>query len=223
MSNYLEALQPDTLTSVASRGRRKHFGPKEWIFSRGADSTTVLFIESGLVRVERPTAGGRTVLLDLASSGATIGELGAITGRPRSASIVAVEASTVIALDAAEFNAMLDERADLNRFLMQAMAERIVALTGQLVEASGRSATARISARLVELLDRSDQRSLPQPRLGLPLSQEELGQWAGLSREGTAKALRELREADVIRTGRLQITILDPESLRSSARDARES
>lgn len=45
--------------------------------------------------------------------------------------------------------------------------------------------------------------------LNLPITQEELGQWAGLSREGVGKGLSELRSTGVIETGRRRVRILD--------------
>lgn len=186
----------------------------------GHDSTSVLFVESGLLRIERPTTNGRTVLLELAGTGASIGELGVITGETRSANVITAEPSDVLSLRTADFLSMLDELPDFNRYILSSLSDRIVALTSQLIEASERSAMGRVAARLVELLDRSDVTDTPMPSLALPISQAELGQWAGLSREGTAKALRELRNSNVVETGRMRITILDPEALRVLARSA---
>ncbi len=216
---FADALTDETLATLRQAGTLQHFPSRAWVLATGADSGNVLFIESGLLRVERPTSSGRTVLLELAAEGSTVGELGAITGAPRSASVITIEPSSVLSVGVSAFDELM-LRADFSRYIAQTLAERIIALTGQLIEASDRSATARVAARLVELLGRSDQRDAPTPVLQLPISQQELGQWAGLSREGTAKALRELRESGTIRTGRLEITIEDPAALRTLARTA---
>ena len=218
--SYIDALSETTIAAIREAGTTTSYPARAWVFSVGADSGSVLFVESGLLRVERPTSTGRTVLLELTSEGRTLGEIGAMTGGPRSASVITIEPSTVIAIGAEAFNRLVDTHPDLNRYVMHGLADRIVALTSQLIEASDRSATARVASRLIELLDRSALRDHPEPTIPLPISQQELGQWAGLSREGTAKALRELREAGVVRTRRMEITLVQPDTLRDLARSA---
>ena len=53
--------------------------------------------------------------------------------------------------------------------------------------------------------------------IALPVSQQELGEWAGLSRAGAVKALRSLRERNLIETSRLAIVIKDLAGLRALA------
>jgi CRP-like cAMP-binding protein len=219
-ASYSDALSNETIAAIRDLGTTSTYPARAWVFSVGADSGSVLFVESGLLRVERPTSTGRTVLLELTSEGGTLGELGAITGAPRSASVITVEPSTVITVGADAFNDLVESHPDLNRYVMTQLADRIVALTSQLIEASDRSATARVASRLVELLDRSAVSHEATPTIPLPISQQELGQWAGLSREGTAKALRELRESGVVLTKRMEITLLKPDTLRELARTA---
>jgi len=217
---FLDALSSTTLDALRQRATRQNYPSNAWVLMLGHDSTSVLFVESGLLRIERPTENGRTVLLELAGAGAAIGELGVITGEARSANVITAEPSEILSLRTTDFLSMLDEFPDFNRYILSSLSDRIIALTSQLIEASERSATGRVAARLIELLDRSDVVEAPKPTLALPISQAELGQWAGLSREGTAKALRELRDAKVVETGRMRITILDPEALRALARSA---
>ncbi|NNC79524.1 MAG: Crp/Fnr family transcriptional regulator [Acidimicrobiales bacterium] len=217
---FMDALSPTTFDALRSRCTHHSYPANAWVLMLGHDSTSVLFVESGLLRIERPTTNGRTVLLELTGAGSTIGELGVITGEGRSANVITAEPSTVLSLRTADFLAMLDEFPDFNRYVLTSLSDRIVALTSQLIEASERSATGRVAARLIELLDRSDVRHDTTPTLALPISQAELGQWAGLSREGTAKALRELRDTGVVETGRMRMTILNPVELRELARSA---
>lgn len=217
---YTAALLESTQAVLRERSRFQAYPTNAWVMMLGQESNSVLFVESGLLRIERPTETGRTVLLELAGAGSTIGELGVITGGPRSANVVTAEPSEVLSLPTQSFLDMLDEFPDFNRFVLSALSDRIVALTSQLIEASDRSATGRVAGRLIELLDRSEVANESQPVLPLPISQSELGQWAGLSREGTAKALRELRESGIVETGRLRITILDPDGLRLMARSS---
>jgi CRP-like cAMP-binding protein len=97
------------------------------------------------------------------------------------------------------------------------ITRRLRALTDQFIEASAHSAASRVAARLVELLLLMERDSEGVVELRLPITQEELAQWAGLSREGAVKGIGELRSAGILETGRRRMTILDPDALHSVA------
>lgn len=71
----------------------------------------------------------------------------------------------------------------------------------------------RIATRLLRLveIEQALARCKVQPDgsadLRLPISQEELGQWSGLSREGAVKGLGTLRSIGLIETGRKRVHI----------------
>ena len=76
-----------TAERIREAGNRRTYPARSFIFHEGDESTGVLLIESGLARIDRTSASGRIVLLDLASEGRLIGELGVIDDQPRSATI----------------------------------------------------------------------------------------------------------------------------------------
>jgi CRP-like cAMP-binding protein len=49
------------------------------------------------------------------------------------------------------------------------------------------------------------------------VSQVELAAWSGLSREGTVKALRDLRDSEILETSRRHLRVLDVARLRDVA------
>ena len=79
----------DDLTAARIReiGTRRTYPARSFIFHEADESSGVLLIESGLARIDRTSISGRVVLLDLASAGRVIGELGVIDDQPRSATI----------------------------------------------------------------------------------------------------------------------------------------
>jgi CRP-like cAMP-binding protein len=73
----------------------------------------------------------------------------------------------------------------------------------------------RVASRLVELAERfGEPGANGVVEVGLPINQEELASWSASSRESTARALRTLRELQLIETRRLRLTVLDLEKLR---------
>ena len=80
--------------------------------------------------------------------------------------------------------------------------------------ASTRSSVGRLAARLVELCERYGELAPEGTIIDLPLTQEELGAWAGASHAGVAKALQTLRELGWIQTQRKRIVVRNMDALR---------
>ncbi len=198
-------------------GTIREFPSGSYLFFEGDSSQSVLLIESGLVRIERSSADGRTALLDLAAEGSLVGELGVVDGMARSATAVTIEPSRIRSIDADDFRALVDQDVRVASALLHRVIIRMRKLTDQFVNVANRNGTERIADRLVELLDRSGEPDQPGVVIRMPITQVELGQWAGLSREGTTNALAELRKTGIISTGRRAMTIERPDRLRTLA------
>ena len=140
-----------------------------------------------------------------------------IDGSPRSATAATLTESRVLVVPAGPFNDLIASTGDLATVMVRRLSRRLRALTDQFMEASAHSAVSRVAARLVELLLLTERESEDPIELRLPITQEELAQWAGLSREGAVKGIGELRAAGIIETGRRRMTILDREALGSVA------
>lgn len=200
-------------------GRLRRVPAGDILFFEGDRADAVFLVESGLLRIERTTASGRVVLLDLAGPGDVIGELGVVRRMPRSASVWAIHDSTLLELQASKFAAELEGDARIAVRVLTETADRLAEITHQLVEASAFSAAARVAAGLLRLAEKLGvSLAGPEPvELKLPVSQQRLAEWAGMSREGFVAGLGDLRSAGVIATARMRITILDCERLREIA------
>jgi len=195
------------------------FGPQQQVFCAGDTPAAVFIVETGLIRLDRTLTSGRTVLFTLAAPGDLVGELSLIDGAPRSATATAMTDSSLQVIAAADFTAALAADIALANAMLARITRQLRGLNDRFVEAAAYGATARVASRLVALLDLADGRrphSGPV-ELALPITQEELAQWAGLSREGVVKAIGELRASGIVQTGRRRIVIRDPTALRRLA------
>ncbi len=210
---------------VRSAGTPRTYPSGSIIFHEGADSTNVYVLDAGLARIEHATPSGRVVLFDLATAGRIFGELGVIDRQPRSATLATITETQVHHVAAGEFRRMLSTDNELQAALLRVVTRRLREQSSQFVETSIMDAPSRVAARLARLVE--IEQSLGRSRanadgsidLKLPISQEELGQWSGLSREGTGKGLSALRALNIIETGRKRVSIKDVEQLTALAQN----
>jgi CRP-like cAMP-binding protein len=164
------------------------------------------------------TADGREILLELRGAGEVIGELSAIDGQPRSATGTALDDTRVLAIPVDRFRELLATNPRLAGAVMVSIARRLREASYRQLEMGTSDALTRVCGRLVELAERSGA-DLDSPPVVVrsPISQQEIAEWAGVSRDAVVRSLKTLRDLGWIDTGRQSFRILDLDALRARA------
>ena len=176
--------------AVAARGTEVRFAPGAVLLHHGETTRHCYAIRSGNVLVSATSTQGATVVLGRRGPGAVIGELGALDGEPRSATVSAIDDVVAVALTAHEFEGLLRDEPEL------ALAE-IRRLSRQFRELTERYAVRgeELRMRVVQLLETHAAES------GEPVfrsTREELAGWVGATREAVIRALRQLEDEGVV-------------------------
>ena len=214
MVDFLGALTADELAAFRAAGRDRRFAKGEAIFHEGDDSGGVVAVVSGTVKVSLIGVGGREVVLRFSEPGELFGELAAVSDRPRTANVTAVDAVEAISVRAADFRRLALEHPRIAKLVFDNVATLLADADRQRVDFATRDVTARIAGRLAELTETSGEAEDGGVRITLPMSQEELAAWSGASREAVARSLHLLRELGWIETRRREIKVLDVDALR---------
>jgi CRP/FNR family cyclic AMP-dependent transcriptional regulator len=185
--------------------------------SQGEAPGRVLVIEEGRAKVTAITEDGRELVLAFSGPGDLLGELSALGGLPRVATVRALEPLSALAVASGEFEAFLDANPRVALVILRVVIARLRAADRQQVEFAAYQTVTRLARRLLELADRYGEADGDGIRITLPISQEELAGWAGASREAITKALHDLRAVGLIETRRRHITVLDHEQLEQVA------
>jgi CRP/FNR family cyclic AMP-dependent transcriptional regulator len=211
---YLDAADFDAIRAV-SRCRRA--GKGDVLLREGDAPSAVLLLLSGTVKLTKLAVSGREAMLDLRGPGDIVGELGALDGRPRSASVVALSDVDVLSLSGETFGVLVEEREGIGRALQLTMAGRLREASDRQLEQGTSDVMARVCRRLGELADSHGVSVDGGVMIARAVSQQELAQWTGVSRDGVVRALSELRARDLVDTGRNRILIKDVPGVRSRA------
>lgn len=217
-AEFLAGLTPDEVAELHRIGRTRRWPVGSTLFGEGDRSSTVVLVLTGRAKVFSLTEQGGEVLLAVRGPGALLGEMSALDGAPRSASVGALEPLETLVIPVEDFLEFLRTHPNAAVRIVRMIVGRLRDADRKRVEFGTYDALGRVALRLVELAERfgtSDGRSI---RIGLPLTQDELAGWTGSSREAVAKALRTLRHQGVIETQRRSVSVLDLERLRARAR-----
>lgn len=197
----LQLLAETERQAVARHCRWRRYDGGEQILDRDSASQDVLFITEGEVRVVNYAASGRETTFANVSAGSHIGEIAAIDGLTRSASVVAVTACTIATLPRDRFVDLVENHAAVAFRLLRHLTGMIRTNNERIAELSTIGAVQRVYRELLRLCtpDLSGEGSVIAP---LP-TQQDLASKVGATRETVARALGQLMNTGVIeRRGR---------------------
>ena len=213
---FLDALTEAETDDLHSVGRRRRYGANVTLFHEGDEPGPVVVLLSGRAKVASLSSAGREVIVAIRGPGDLLGELSAIDGEPRSATVMTLEAVEALLVPGSAFAAFLERCPRVALVILRMVAGRLRYADAQQADFATHDVVGRVAHRLVELSERfGSTRGEGRIEIELPLSQEELAAWTGASREAVSKALQLLRSLRIVETGRRHVTVLDVEALRA--------
>ncbi|MCW5770878.1 MAG: Crp/Fnr family transcriptional regulator [Rhodospirillaceae bacterium] len=170
----------------------KEYKPDEQIIDRDSENRDVFFVVGGTVRIVNYSYSGREVSYDDIRAGGMFGELSAIDGKPRSASVVALRRTMVGALSPETFKRVLREHPDFASAVIERLAAIIRASNDRIMDLSTLGAYTRVYGEILRLArtiaKEEDETALIDP---LPVH-SDLAARCGTTRETVARAISDL-------------------------------
>lgn len=191
------------LADLILRGHFTSYKKGEDLIVQGDPGDSLLVLLSGNVRTSMIASNGHEIVLDYAEPGQVLGEIALLDGGERTASVTAIEPSTVLMITRAAFEEILKKHKNMALRLLRVMASRI--RTANTMIEGDRAYTS--GPRLARYLLRLSVVGAEEGRLKLDLSQSELGNFAGMSREHINRQLSAWSEDDIVsvESGKLRI------------------
>jgi CRP-like cAMP-binding protein len=202
----LEALGREHLEEIARLGRRGEFGAGQIIFQQGDRGEALFIIASGLVRVFTLGDDGSEATIALLSEGESLGELALIDGGLRSASAMALEATSTVTITRDDFRDWLERTPAASLALLETLSARVRRTNQDLTDLVLLDLSERLARRLLALADAANGESIR-------MTQAELGVRLGVTREAVNKQLRALERTGALTLGRGSITVRDVDAL----------
>ena len=205
------ALGAEELARVAGEIIERRFPAGSYVCRDGEAVLHWIGVIDGLVKLCKVSAEGKAATLAGVPAGGWFGEGSLLKAEPRRYDGVALRDSHIALMPRATFTRLLDSSIPFNRFLLEQLNERLAQFIAMLEYERLLDPDARVARCLAWLFN-----PILYPRIGqrVQVSQEEIGNLSGISRQRVNQALQTLEKDGLLRVEYGGLTILDLEGLR---------
>lgn len=182
-------IEPRLLDSLVRTSRVQRLARGEVLFRQGDEGGALYAVSSGAIRISVTGAEGKELTLALMEPGDVFGEIALLDGLQRTADARAVEKSELVVIHRADFLTLLEREPKLARPIIEMLCERLRQTNEFVIDAAFLDLRARLAKRLLSLAIAHGYETDDGLRIGLKLSQSEIAQLLGVTREAVNKQL----------------------------------
>ncbi|MDQ3850331.1 MAG: Crp/Fnr family transcriptional regulator [Actinomycetota bacterium] len=213
-------LAPADLGRVAAVAVPRSFAAQQVIFREGDPGDTCYIVRRGRARATRAHPDGRTITLAHFGPGDIFGELAMFDDERRSATVETIDPVAALAVLGPDMRRLLREHPEIAVTLVITLGRRLREANERISRLSFQTVPSRVAGVLIGLVEQArSQRAAPAAPSGdgdvvLTITQADVAQLAGSSRESASRFLAVLERAGVLTQGRGRLTVHDPDALR---------
>jgi CRP/FNR family cyclic AMP-dependent transcriptional regulator len=198
----------------------RRLSAKEVLFRKGDPGNQLYGVMSGRLKVVAAGVDGKELVFGVMSSGDVIGDIAIADSNPRSASVIALEPSELLTLHRREFIPYLEGHPKVAIHLAGVLAGRVRKLSEKAEDSIFLPLPARMAKTLLALASSyGDTRGEPSNEpIDIRLSQQDLGDMLGTTRESVNKQLRVWEEEGLVELRRGRMILLSRDALGAIAK-----
>ncbi len=209
----LGRLNSQEIDALLAYTRVERYRAGREIFSKGSPGDSMMAVLKGRVKISSLSPEGKEIVLNIISPGEIFGEIALLDGKERTADATAMGDCELLVLSRRDFLPFLERHADICLLLLSVLCERLRQTSEQLEDVTFRHLQSRLAKTLLRL-----GRSAGAPkdrvlRIDLKLSQRDLANIVGATRESINKHLKLLQKSGVIGLDHGAIVIKDVAAL----------
>jgi CRP-like cAMP-binding protein len=212
--SIFRGLSLEELDALTALLHRRRFRRGEVIFRQGDPGSTLYLIESGEVKLMLVSPQGKEVILAILGPGGFFGELALMDGEPRSADALTRVDSCLLALHREPFLDFLSAHPHVAVRVIEALSRRLRRTTGLVQDAAFLDVPARLARVVLQLSEVRGQLSPDGIILSPRLTQSELAELVGTTRETINKWLGLYERQGLLRRDKGFVLVLKPKELR---------
>jgi len=212
-----EALSEADARALRSDVIDVHIGRGERLFAEGDAGDKLYIILTGKIKLTRAAHDGRENLLSVHGPGEMFGELSLFDPSPRTASATAITDATMAGLAHDDLRTFLSSRPEVAMYMLRALAQRLRRINDIKADLVFTDVPGRVAKALLDLGSRFGVQQDTGLQVNHDLTQEELAQLVGASRETVNKALADFAARGWIQLAAKSVLLVDTDRLRKRA------
>ena len=205
-------LSPAMTEHLGSYMKRRRLPRGTVIFAKGDPGTGLMGVLAGEVKISVPSADGREIVLTTMHEGDIFGEIALLDGHPRTADATAITDCELMVIERRDFIPFLHSQPDVTLQIIEILCSRLRRTTEQVQDVTFLNLQTRLAKTLLRLTA-----GRPGSAPEVVITQREISQIIGRSRESTNKQLRSWAKHGLIRLQRRAVVILHPDKLAAVA------
>jgi CRP/FNR family cyclic AMP-dependent transcriptional regulator len=196
------SLDAETLEKLSTLMIKKEFKRNQALITQGDHSRSLFLIQSGRAKVFSNDDEGKQTIFAFLGADDYCGELSLLDAEPRSASVVALENTVALQLNYPQFDAFLKTHPEISYSIFRALTSRIRDIDETICSLTSLD----IYGRVIQLLYREAQDENGK-MITQRLTQQDIAEMVGSSREMVSRILTELRKGGYIGVDKKRISI----------------
>jgi CRP/FNR family cyclic AMP-dependent transcriptional regulator len=184
------------------------------VTSPDVDDERLYIVKRGRVRLYRLTPDGKQLTLDILDKGRIVGRMSWLAQELTDVYAEAIEDAVICSFTPRELQRLIDRFPSIGLNIIRYLSDRLAASEREREVMAFRSVEQRLATRLLELADRFGLPEAGGTAIDARLTQQELADMIGTSRETLATTISSLRERKVLQMESHRVVLLDLDALR---------
>ena len=197
-------LERPELERLASFAKTTKVAAGTTLFSKGDPGTALFAILSGAIKITVPAADGREAVFNMLQDGDIFGEIALLDGNPRTADAVTTVASELLVIERRDFLTFVEHNPKVALKIIELLCRRLRWASEHFEEAVLENLSVRLARTLLRLIKEDDRKT---DKATIKITQQELSQVLGASRESVNRQLRAWETQNLIELDRGGISV----------------
>jgi CRP/FNR family transcriptional regulator, cyclic AMP receptor protein len=211
---YFHDLAPEALDQLCRCAKHTVLKRGATLFAKDDPGTSLYVVISGTVKISISSPDGRNAILNFAGPGELFGEMALLDGHPRSADATANTICEIFVIDRRDFLPFVRSQPTLAMKFIELLCARVRQTSDQVEQLILQDLPGRLASALLGL---TEKRKLDAERSTIAITQQEIGEMVGMTRESINKQLRAWALRKWVRLEHGAIVVLDAAALRELA------
>src|SRR5699024_4737747 len=217
-AGIFQGVEPAAAEALAQTLENVEFPRGHVIFNEGEPGDRLYILKAGKVKLGRKSVDGRENLLQIMGPSDMFGELSIFDPGPRTSTATTVTEVSAVTMDRPALRQWISTRPEIAEQLLRVVARRLRRTNNMVAELIFTDVPGRVARALLQLAHCFGSQEAGLLRVTHDLTQEEIAQYVGASRETVNKALADFAQRGWLRLEGKSVLILDPERMARRAR-----